>query len=92
MKVEHIKLPPLDYDPYDECCCGSHVQEKVVITEGEETPIPMILELVYFQSGIGGSIQITAKTEDGQVGKIAVWAFVDDDGKLNFYAENRTAK
>jgi hypothetical protein len=91
MKVEHTKTKlPLDYDPYEECFAGSYSAEKLTINDGGVN-IALILEIEEFKSGLGPSYTIKARTSDGQVGRITVHAFVDDDGELSFYGENKTA-
>lgn len=95
MRVEVVKALPLDYDPFEEDCCGTHPTDKLVIHLDQDD---LILEIQEYKSGIGPSYEIRAKAlpNNGvhveQAGKGVVHAFVDDGGELNFYMENRTAR
>lgn len=84
MRVELVKAPPLDYDPYEEDCCGAHSADKLMIyLDGGK----LTLELQEIKSGIGPEYRLTAKTNDGQAGNGKLIAFIDDEGELNFYFE-----
>ena len=84
MKFEHIPVKlPLEYDPYEEDCCGSFSADKLIVTENHPNNA-IIITIQEFRSGIGNEFQIFAVGPNGQKSKV-LCAYMDDDGELNFY-------
>ena len=82
MNVVITQPKPLNYNPYDECVCGSHDGEKLTITcdNGE-----VIITVQETKSGIGSSYCVTAKYKDQE--SKPYWVYADDDGVLQAYVE-----
>lgn len=77
MRTTLIPKPKLDYDPYDEDCCGAHRGETV---EVECEALKIIIKEQ--QSGIGSSY--TIDVDAGKYGSKskALVVYVGDDGEL----------
>jgi hypothetical protein len=76
MKIKLIPAKKLDYDPFDEDCCGAHKGEYVEVTCAND--IQVVVEEI--RSGLGPSYNIYVKHE-GQTIKV-FGTFVDDDGEF----------
>lgn len=74
MKVKFVKAVPPDYDPYEECCAGSHDGESVIIDCGHGLKI-IVKEM---KSGIGPSFYVYAEAQGQKRGRF--YAYIDDDG------------
>ena len=86
MRAELVKAPPLDYDPFEEDCCGSHNGDTMVIhCDYKEQLKIRILEC---PSGIGPEYWITVETSDGRKATGRVHVSLDDNNDLNFYMKN----
>ena len=73
MIVKHIPKVSLDYDPYEEDCCGSHPGEAVEIDCGHG----IVFRVQQKDSGIGSSWEVTVTNSWNRL-----YAFMDDDGQL----------
>lgn len=77
MKATLIPKPKLDYDPYDEDCCGAHLGDVVIVDCGD-----LKINIKETRSGLGPSY--TIDIDAGQWGSKskALVVFIDDDGTL----------
>ena len=83
MRAELIKAPPLDYDPYEEDCCGMHSGDRMVIHCDYKEKLK--INILEKPSGIGPEYDITVEAADGRKATGVVHASLDDDNELNFY-------
>lgn len=76
MKAELIPFVPPNYDPYDECVCGTHQGETMMVGCDRDVTI----QIDETRSGIGNFYKIIAVFKNGARYKLAE-VYVDDDGE-----------
>jgi hypothetical protein len=86
MIIKHIKPNyPLDYDPWEEDCCGAYSAETLIIDEDREAKYPdgnnIKITIQEYKSGIGDSFKITV---EGKGKSKTVFTEVNDNGDFNF--------
>lgn len=87
MKIDLEKVKyPLDYNPYDIDCCGSHPADKLTITEETYPERGITIVVQETRSGLGPEFRIEATGPNGQK-SAPLYAYVGDDGELNFYVK-----
>mgnify|MGYP001567445101 CR=1 FL=1 len=91
MRAEIRKcILPLDYNPYDEDCCGSYTGDHMIIHCNYQEKLKIHIQEK--PSGVGPEYEITAETVDGQKCEGILHVSYDDDGELNFYMKPNVLK
>lgn len=83
MIVKHLKAEPLDHDPFDDDCCGTHHAETLIIDEDREARYPdgnnVRITIKEFKSGLGDSFKIIV---EGKGLRKEIFTEVDDNGEF----------
>lgn len=90
MKCEIKPATPPEYDPYEECCVGSHEGEvaEIVLDEYDNRLKMTIQEM---KSGIGPSFNLSFATPYEKRERV-ISVFVDDFGVLNILMKGKDIK
>jgi hypothetical protein len=83
MIVNYLKAKPLDYDPYEEDCCGNHSADVLIVHEDREATCPdgknVVITIKESKSGIGDSFRIIIEANGV---KKEIYTAVEDDGEF----------
>lgn len=80
IKITHEPKRRPTYDPYEECCAGSHEGEKVTLVCGGD----IIIEVQEMDSGIGPSYNLSIN--GNKIGSV----FIDDEGEFTLGRDRGT--